>query len=106
MYSINIIIFEMTDFAKYIESVKLRQGMKSDRELALKLGVSTTAMYNVTKGSGIPSDEVCVRVAELVGDDPIKVLLLAHACKASEKSRPYWDEVIKTVNNVSKDILC
>jgi len=55
------------------------------------------SVYNVTKGVGAPSDDLCIRIAELVGDDPGKVILLAHKSKASEKARPHWDKILKAV---------
>lgn len=91
----------MTDFSKYLEGVKAKIGIKSDRELAFALGVTAGSIYNVTKGTGIPTDDICLKIAEIAGDDPEKVLLIAHKSKASEKSRPYWDSLLKKVANMS-----
>lgn len=91
----------MTEFSQYLSSVKVRLGMRSERELALKLGISTTSIYNIIKGSSIPDDDKCLKIAEISGDDADKILLLAHKCKASDKSRPIWDGLLKKVANMT-----
>lgn len=91
----------MTEFAKYIEGLKAKLGLKNDSQLSFLIGVSPRAIYNITKGHSIPTDDICLKLAELAGDDPEKVLLLAHKSKASERSKPYWDKILKAVVNMS-----
>ncbi|MBI4847544.1 MAG: helix-turn-helix domain-containing protein [Nitrospirae bacterium] len=91
----------MTEFATYVEGIKVKLGIKSDRELALKLGIAPPSLCNIVNGHGIPSDDTCLKIAALAGDDPEQVLLLAHKSKASEKSKPYWDSLLKKVAAMS-----
>ena len=91
----------MTEFARYIEGLKAKIGIKSDRELAIKIGLSATAIYNITRASAIPTDDICLKIAKIAGDDPEKVLLLAHRSKASDAAKPYWDKILKAVVNMS-----
>jgi hypothetical protein len=91
----------MTEFAKYLEGVKIKLGIKSDRELGLRIGITQPSICSIMKGLTIPTDDKCLKIAEIAGDDPEKVLLLAHKSKASEKSRPYWDSLLKKVVNMS-----
>lgn len=90
----------MTEFTVYLKGIKAKLGIKSDRELAFKIGVSPAYISNMKLGQ-IPDDDVCLKIAEIAGDDPGKVLLLAHKSKASEKSKPYWESLFKKVVNVA-----
>ncbi len=95
----------MTDFAVYLMGVKAKLGIKTNTQLAEKVGIAQTYVTRIVKGGYIPSDEVCLRIAELSGDDPEKVLLLAHRVKASPKSRPHWESIFKKVAASSLVIL-
>lgn len=90
----------MTEFSKYIDGVKAKLGIKSDRVLAYQIGISTAYMSNLKAGA-VPDDDVAIKIASLADDDPEKILLLAHKSKASEKSRPYWDSLLKKVVEMS-----
>lgn len=91
----------MTEFAKYLEGVKIKLGIKSDRQLAFMIGLTQPSMCSIMSGKTIPTDDIVLKIAEIAGDDPEKILLLAHKNKASEKSRPYWDSLLKKVVNMS-----
>ncbi len=95
----------MTEFSKYLEDVKIKLKIKSDAELAIRIGKTQSYMSQVMRGMTMPTDDVCLKIAEIAGDDPEKVLLLAHKSKASEKSRPYWDSLLKKAVNASLIIL-
>ncbi len=90
----------MAEFAKYLDGIKAKLGIKSDRQLSFKIGISPAYLANIRIGQ-IPDDDIVLKIAEIAGDDPEKVLLLAHKSKASEKSRPYWDSLLKKVANMS-----
>ena len=86
----------MSEFSIYLEGVKAKLGIKSDNQLAIKLSISQSAVAGWTNSGRTPEDETCIKIANLAGDDPSQVILLAHKVKASEKTRPYWDKIFKT----------
>jgi transcriptional regulator with XRE-family HTH domain len=87
----------MTDIIKYLEGVKVKLGISSDRALAHKIGITQSAISNIMAGASIPSDETCIKIAELAGDDPALVILMAHKSKASEATKKHWAKIFKTV---------
>jgi transcriptional regulator with XRE-family HTH domain len=86
----------MNDFGKYLEEVRTKTGIKNDRQLAMRIGVSP-AYINYIKHGRIPEDDVCIKLAELANDKPESILLMAHKLKATEKSKPYWEHMFKTL---------
>lgn len=58
-----------------LDAVKSRHGFTSDYQLAKRLGVSLARMSNWRREQNSMSEDVAVRVAELLEEDPGKVLL-------------------------------
>lgn len=87
----------MTEFSDYLKAVRFKTGIKNDRQLALRLGLSMAAIYNITRANTIPSDEICLRIAALAGDDPEKVLLLAQKSRAPEAAKKHWESIMRKV---------
>ncbi len=88
---------EMTEIVAYLQNVKIRLGIKSDRQLAMKSEITQAAICSIMGGGSVPTDETCIRIALLAGDDPAYVIALARKSKASEASRPYWDRILKVL---------
>lgn len=80
---------------KYLEDVKIKAGIKTDRELATKLGVKPQAISAIKSGFNTPSEEHCKKLADLAKDPYEKVLLLAQVSKASETSKGAWERILK-----------
>ena len=95
----------MNDMVRYLEGVKAKLGIKSDRALGVKIGMSSPAITSIMQGVTLPSDENCLKLAKLAGDDPEKVLLLANKSRAPENSKPYWDSILRKVAASSLVIL-
>ena len=87
----------MNELVSYLRDLKARLGIKSDRELASKIGMTQAGICNIMTGGGLPNDEHCVKIALLGGDDPAHIIALAHKSKASESMRPYWDRILKVL---------
>ncbi len=87
----------MTDFTKYLEGVKAKVGIKSDLQLAVRIGVSYSLVHGFLHSNRIPGDDICVKIAELAGDDPARVIALAHVVKASGASKRAWEKIFKAV---------
>jgi transcriptional regulator with XRE-family HTH domain len=86
----------MRPIGNYIEEVKKKAGFKTDKELAIRLGVNPTAIFLIKNGTNTPSEENCKKLAELAKDPYEKVLLLAQVSKASETSKKAWEHILKT----------
>lgn len=87
----------MVKFKYYVESVMQRAAIKNQKELAARAGITPSAVNIMMRADFVPSDELCIKLASLVGDDPAKVILIAHAAKASESARPVWEKILRTV---------
>lgn len=92
----------MTEIAKYLTGVKVKMGVKSDLQLALRLGISQGMVNKIMMGVATPGDEVCIKIAELAGENPERVILLAHKSKASEKTRTYWEHIFNLLPEPKK----
>ncbi len=95
----------MSDLVKYLVGVKAKTGIKSDNELARRLKITSAGINTIMRGRVVPSDKTCLRIAELAGDDPEMVLLLANKSRAPEQSKPYWDSILRKVAAASLVIL-
>ncbi len=78
----------------YIADLQEKTGLK-DAEIAEKLGIKPSSMNHIKYGMTVPKDETCRRLAELAGDPPEKVLLLAAESRAPEALKPVWHNIIK-----------
>jgi DNA-binding XRE family transcriptional regulator len=91
----------MNTLVKYLEGGRSKMGMKSDRALALRVGITQSSMHNIMAGMSTPSDDTCMKIAELAGDDPARVIALAHMAKAPGASKKAWDKIFKAVTAAS-----
>ena len=78
-------------FAEMVKEARL-QARLSQRSLAEQLttaqkpeGVWATYVGQIEKGDKVPSDEVCIKLAEVLKLDPDVVLLAAYQAKASSQ---------------------
>ncbi len=86
----------MTEFSKYLGGVKAKLAIKNDYQLSIKSGIAYSTIQSWMKAGKVPEDDVCIKIANLAGDDPARVILLAHKAKASDVSKPYWNKIFKT----------
>lgn len=84
----------MRPIEKYLNEVKIKTGISTDKDLALALHMSPTIVCYFRKGS-TPSDDVCRKLAKLAGDPVEKVLLLAAESRAPESTRAAWEHIFK-----------
>ena len=85
----------MTPIAKYLSELKAKKGLKSDRQFAIQIGISTGMVCNILAGANVPSDEACKKIATFAGDPLEKVLLLAAESRAPESTRKAWEKIAK-----------
>jgi predicted transcriptional regulator len=86
----------MNEFAKYMDEVKQKVGIPSDRQLAMKLGEKQQNVSRYRTGETTAPVDFCEKLAELAGDEAAKVLMIAQMSKASEK----------TINSIRKILKC
>ena len=70
----------------FIEQIKKRHGVESDYAVKKLLGLKSSTMSSYRTGRSHFSDEVCVRVAELLELDPSYVLSCIYAERTNNKN--------------------
>lgn len=76
----------------WLDAAKQQHGL-SDYALAPLLGVSRSEMSNYRNGRAYLSDDVAIKLAELLGmDDPSLIIASAHAERAkSPAAKAFWE---------------
>ena len=93
-------------FAEMIKGARL-QAHLSQQGLAAQLvtarrpkGVWATYIGQIEKGEKVPSDEVCIKLAEVLELDSNRVLLAAYEAKAgSEEGRVLYGKMIRSLSD-------
>ena len=81
----------MYSIDQILDLAKQRNGISSDRKLALKLEVTSVHLYR--SGQNMPSDETSLRLAELAGLPPQVVIATVHIAKEPDsKVRQLYKE--------------
>jgi len=88
--------------AKYLEQVKEQCGLRSAYALATCLGITQPEANLIRRGRKTPNPELCVRIAKLLGFNPVEVLLMAQKDKASTLIKPHWDMALTAVDVMSQ----
>lgn len=93
----------------FINEIRVRYNIKTQTELAAKLGLTQatiSAHYNRSKRAKHYSEKTAHRIAELLGEDPLYVL----ACLSSERAkdpkvRQQWQRMERILRGVTASIL-
>jgi hypothetical protein len=80
----------MKEITRYIEELKDRHHLKSDYALAHKLGITQPEANHLRRGLKIPKDELCIKIAKLVGKNPVELMLVAQKDRAPQQAKEYW----------------
>lgn len=88
----------MNPISDYLRDVKGKKGIKSDRQFAIQIGLSTGMICNILGGANVPSDDACKKIAQFAGDPVEKVLILAAESRAPESSRTAWERILKAAS--------
>jgi hypothetical protein len=86
------------EIAGYIEAVKHRLHLKSDYALAAKLGITQPEANLLRRGMKVPKPELCIRIAKLLGKNPVELLLIAQKDKAPASAKDYWKLALTAVD--------
>jgi hypothetical protein len=88
----------MFEIADYIELVKDRYRLKSDYALAEKLGIAQPDANLIRRGLKVPKPELCIKIAKLLGRNPVELLLIAQKDKAPSEAKEYWKLALTAVD--------
>lgn len=80
----------MYEIAEYFEALKERYHLASDYALAAKLGIAQPEANLLRRGLKIPKPELCIKIAKLLGKNPVELLLVAQKDKAPAQAKEYW----------------
>lgn len=96
----------MKTIPKILDHVKEKAGIKNDYNLSLKMGLTPEAIRQFRNNKSIPSDETCIKLANLAGEDAEKIILIAHAARAeSKEATKIWNGILKKAIGFSLIIL-
>lgn len=86
----------MKTAADYLDAIRARHQLNSDRKAAAMLGVSSPSVVRFRKGEDSFSDATAAKVADLLDCDPEEVMIAAHAERAKDdRTRALWARLAK-----------
>jgi hypothetical protein len=94
----------MESFRDYFREGVEKAG--SMNKLGVQLRTSGVTVSRFLMGLGFPEDELIVRLAEYIGEDPAKLLLLRSLEKCPETSRRHWKTILKRYASVALIVAC
>jgi hypothetical protein len=81
----------MLEITRYIEELKDRLHLKSDYALAHKLGIAQPEANHLRRGLKVPREELCIKMAKLLGKNPVELMLVAQKDRAPAEAKEYWE---------------
>jgi hypothetical protein len=78
------------EITRYVEELKDRLHLKSDYALAHKLGITQPEANHIRRGLKIPREELCIKMAKLLGKNPVELMLVAQKDRAPKEAKEYW----------------
>lgn len=76
-----------------------RKGRFSQKQLGAEIGVWDTYIGQIEKGGKIPSDEICIKLARVLGLDERKLLLMAYQERASGPAAALFEQVGELIDS-------
>ena len=76
-----------------------RKGVLSQKQLGAEVGVWDTYIGQIEKGGKIPSDEICLKLADVLGLDKRKLLLTAYRERATGPAVDLFDQVARIIDS-------
>lgn len=91
---------------EFLDAVKVRRGIASDYALAKVLGVSQQAVSGYRAGNSAISDDVALKVAEILQLHPLQVIAAANAERAkTPEQRARWEGVMEKFSVSFRNLL-
>src|ERR1044072_5203803 len=88
----------MSEISTYLEAIKNRYELTSDYALAKKLGIAQPEANLMRRGLKVPKPELCIKIAKLLGRNPVELLLIAQKDKAPSEAKEYWKLALTAVD--------
>lgn len=88
------------EIPKYIEQLKQQYGITNDYALAKKLKISQPEANWFRRGKKVPNASVCIRIANLLGKNPIELLIVAQKDRATPDAKNHWAVALSAVDLV------
>lgn len=76
-----------------------RKGKFSQKQLGAEVGVWDTYIGQIEKGGKIPSDEICIKLAHVLGLDERKLLLMAYQERAAGPAAALFGQVAELIDS-------
>jgi len=84
----------MKNTVDYLNNAKKKLGIKSDRQLAIWMGVGTPTLSQYQSGKRIIDDYAAAKIAEALNIDEMEVIAVANIEREkTEERRTYWRKV-------------
>ena len=86
----------------YIDAMKKKYGLANDYTLAKKLKISQPEANWFRRGKKVPNTAICIRMANLLGKNPVEVLLVAQKDRAVPEEKNHWSTALSAVDVMLK----
>jgi hypothetical protein len=84
---------------EYLDAVKAKLELPSDYALAKRLEVTSSAISAFRVGKAHLGDDTALKVAEILGRDPIEVIAAAHAERAKNPEvQQVWEQLLEKIS--------
>lgn len=84
---------------KLLTAFKAAHGLPSDYKAALVLGITKQTVSRISNGKNEFSDDTIVKMAELMGFDPIETLAEKHlSTEQTPKMRIIWQQILENAH--------
>lgn len=90
---------------EYLDRVKKKNNLTSDRQIAPMLGVGFTAPSQWRTKRAWPSDDTMEKLAIMAGLDAEKALIELNIWRSQGQAKSAYENVLKRLNNVAVSIL-
>ncbi|PRE65488.1 hypothetical protein C6P96_08485 [Burkholderia multivorans] len=86
----------MKTTVQWLDAVKTRLDLPSDYAAAKTLGVTRSAVSAYRNGRSVFDEKTCIRVAEILGVDPLEVIASARVESAKDaQTRTVWTHALE-----------
>lgn len=87
-----------------LEKIRAVSGLKSNRQIALRIGTDPKQFTMWEHGRGIPGDKNLIKLCDLAGEDRFEWLLWAHAERGDIETGGTWNALLSQYRS-QRDIL-
>jgi len=95
----------MKTIDEYCDIAISRNGLRSDRDLAKRVGCSPAVPSQWRTRRSWPADHIMIRLAQLAGIDEAEALMDLAIWRTSEEARPVYERLLKMVTKSAMGVL-